>query len=129
MNRWYILVLALILNAGANILLKLGAKTPAVSAASSGYLARVLAFCNGPTVWGIVLFAANVLVYRKALEQLDISVAYPVMVSGGLILVTLAALALPALSEEVTAVQVLGILLIATGVWCVVGTGGAAGSQ
>jgi multidrug transporter EmrE-like cation transporter len=75
-----------------------------------------------------VLFAANVLVYRKALEHLDISVAYPVMVSGGLILVTVAAIAMPALSEKISIVQALGILLIAAGVWCVVGAGGPASS-
>ena len=57
--------------------------------------------------------------YRKALDNLDISVAYSVMVSVGLILVTLAAVFIPLLSERVSAWQIFGMILITAGVWLV----------
>ena len=67
----------------------------------------------------IACFAANVLVYRRALESFKVSVAYPIMVSTGLLLVTLAAVAIPALNERVGPVQIIGMVLTAAGVWLV----------
>ena len=49
---------------------------------------------------------------------------YPVMVSGGLILITLAAATLPVLHEPITALQSAGMVLSAAGVWL-----GAAGQR
>ena len=76
-------------------------------------------FLNWATLLGIFFFAANVLAYRKALDRLDISVAYPIMVSGSLILIVLAAAWLPVLRERIVLTQLGGMLLIAAGVWLV----------
>ncbi len=116
---WLPLVIALVLNAGANVLLKIGAKTRGPLGTEAGLWQRTVHFLNAATAAAIVLFAANVLVYRKALEDLNVSVAYPTMVSGGLILVTLAAALLPALDERISPLQVVGMALIALGVWLV----------
>jgi multidrug transporter EmrE-like cation transporter len=116
---WLPLVVALVLNAAANVLIKVGAKLAAPLGTTAPFLDKVLNFLNAATIAGIVLFAANVLVYRKALDNLDISVAYPIMVSVGLILVTIASVTLPVLSERVSAVQIAGMVLISIGVWLV----------
>ena len=118
---WAPLVLALVLNAAANIMMKIGSKAAPQLAEGASVSDRIAAFLNAATVVGIALFAANVLVYRKALDNLDISVAYPMMVTGGLILVTLAATMLPALAEKISALQITGMIFVGIGVWLVAG--------
>ena len=123
MQKWLPLSIALVLNAAANVLMKVGAvqeKAAASSlAADATFVQKALNFMNVATIAGIVLFAGNVLVYRKSLDALNVSVAYPVMVSGGLILVTLAAVLLPILREKISPLQIAGMGLIALGVWLV----------
>ena len=123
MHKWLPLGIALVLNAAANVLMKVGAvqeKAAASSlAADATFVQKALNFMNVATIAGIVLFAGNVLVYRKSLDALNVSVAYPVMVSGGLILVTLAAVLLPILREKISPLQIAGMGLIALGVWLV----------
>jgi len=77
-----LLVVALVLNALANMLLKAGA-------AGFGGLAelhlvqRVLG--NPYLLRGLLPFAGNVVFYQAALTGLNRSIAYPVMVAGGLV--------------------------------------------
>ena len=119
MASWVFLIVALALNAVANVLMKVGAKDQLPLAHGAGAAAKVAAFLNLATVCGIVLFAVNVLFYRRALDGISLSVAYPIMVGGGLVLVTLAACLLPRLAERIGFVQVLGMVLIALGAWLV----------
>jgi len=118
-GAWLPLMVALVLNAAANVLMKVGAKLAVPLPGDASLWAKATNFLNLATLAGLVLFAGNVLVYRKALDRLDISVAYPIMVSGGLVLVTLAAALLPVLKEKISLAQVGGMLLIAVGVWLV----------
>ncbi|HUV38031.1 MAG TPA: SMR family transporter [Planctomycetota bacterium] len=117
--RYFFLVFALVMNAGASVLLKIGSKlaerTPLD--AGAGLVEKSLHFLNVPTVVAIVLFAVNVLAYRRALDEFNLSVAYPIMVSGGLVLVTASAWLIPMLSERVRWWQIAGIVLIALGIW------------
>jgi multidrug transporter EmrE-like cation transporter len=119
MRAWIFLVVALLLNASANVLLKVGSRTETALAEDASILAKALAFLNAATVVGIALFAANVLVYRKALDKLDVSLAYPIMVAGGMVVVAVAAALLPILSERVSALRMVGMAVIAAGVWMV----------
>ena len=119
MHKWLALIIALVLNAAANVLMKVGANTAQNLSANASFVAKTLNFLNLATVVGIVLFAANVLVYRKALDALNVSVAYPIMVAGGMILVTLAAAMLTTLDEKIGHLQIAGMVLIAAGVWLV----------
>jgi len=117
--RYFFLVVALVMNAGANILLKMGSKTAKALPTDAGLMDKTMNFLNPLTIAAIVLFAANILAYRKALDAFQLSIAYPIMVSGGLVLVTAAAWALPIFREEITLVQLVGIVLIAIGIWLV----------
>lgn len=127
MSKWVFLMIALVLNAGANVLMKVGARSAELHPLAEGASLpqKVFHFLNLATVAGILLFGANVLFYRKALDRLDISVAYPIMTSGGFVLVAVAAVMLPILSEKIGLGQAAGMALIAVGVWLVArGQGG-----
>ena len=86
--------------------LRLGPKAPKPIPADAGLNASVGNFFNPSTISAICLFALTVIVYRKTLDAFHLSVAYPIMVSGGLVLVTGAAWALPRLREKITALQI-----------------------
>jgi multidrug transporter EmrE-like cation transporter len=120
MHKWIPLIVALVLNAGANVLMKVGANTAGPLSDNASLWARITSFLNAATILAIVLFAANVLAYRKALDNLNVSVAYPIMVSTGMILITIVA-ATPVLGERITITQIVGMVLIALGVWLVAG--------
>ncbi len=117
--RYFYLVFAMVVNAGASVLLKIGSRQAGQNplTAEAGLIERVFHFLNFPTLLAIVFFAVNVLAYRRALDEFNLNIAYPIMVSGGLVLVTAAAWLLPMLSERLHWWQIVGIVLIASGVW------------
>lgn len=105
------LMLAVLLNAFANILLKEGAIR--LGALGDPHLMqRVLD--NPYLLSGLGLFALNVVFYLAALSRLNLSVAYPVMVAGGLLMVVLGSVIW--LREHVTALQWGGIALLMLGI-------------
>lgn len=105
------LALALTLNAAANVLLKVGAARlgPIVGPGLALRVAR-----DWQLLLGLLLFALNVVFYAAALTRLDLSVAYPIMVAGGILIVV--AIAAFVLGEAVTPLQGLGLLLLLVGV-------------
>jgi len=120
MHKWIPLIIALVLNAGANVLMKVGANSARTLGENASFWGRVANFLNFATIMAIVLFAANVLAYRRALENLSVSVAYPIMVSTGMVLITLVA-ATPLLGERIAVKQIAGMVLVAMGVWLLAG--------
>jgi len=119
MQTFLPLMCALVLNAAANVMMKVGSKTSGTLTQGASFSDKLFNFLNAATIIAILLFAGNVLLYRKALDAVNISVAYPIMVGGGLALITLAAVLLPVLHERVSALQVAGMVVIAIGVWLV----------
>jgi multidrug transporter EmrE-like cation transporter len=105
------LVVALALNALANMLLKAGAAHLG-GLAEPHLVKRVLG--NPYLLLGLLLFALNVGFYLAALIRLNLSVAYPVMVAGGLVIVVLGSAL--CLRETVTPLQWSGIALLAVGI-------------
>ena len=67
---------------------------------------------------GLCLFALNVFAYQAALRSLKLSMAYPVMVGGGFLLILVASAFL--FQERLGAAQYAGIALILGGIWLVV---------
>lgn len=108
------LVLAFTLNSIANILLKLGALQGLTL--SGGVFALVKG--NWQFLLGLSIFAVNVIFYFLALRALPLSVAYPVMVVMGFLIVN--SYALFALHEPITAGQYIGYVLIVIGLTLVV---------
>ncbi len=106
-----LLVAALTLNALANMLLKAGAQD--LGGLGEPHLVqRVLA--SPYLLAGLGLFALNVVFYIAALTRLSLSVAYPVMVAGGLVVVVLGSALW--LRETVTPLQWSGIALLILGI-------------
>ena len=125
--KYSFLIFAMVMNAGASVLLKVGAKIAEKSPleADVGSVQKLFHFLNVPTILAIFLFAVNVLAYRRSLQELNISVAYPIMVSGGLVLVTACACLIPLLGERIHWWQIVGMALIGLGVWLVALQGAA----
>ena len=105
------LVLALTLNAAANILLKMGA-TRLGGLEEPGLFGRLVS--NYHLSAGLLLFALNVVFYVAALTRLNLSVAYPIMVAGGIVIVV--AVSAFALQEDITPLQTLGLALLVLGI-------------
>lgn len=105
------LALALILNAVANVLLKIGAGRLGDFGAP-GFAVRLAT--NYHLLAGLVLFALNVVFYAAALTRLNLSVAYPVMTAGGVLIVV--SLSFFLLKEPLAPAQMLGLLLLVAGI-------------
>ena len=111
MLGYALLIVAATLNGIANLFLKLGADR-GISMNSGS----ILAFLSHHQylIFGVILFAGNVLIYILALRALPISVAYPLMVALSFIVVGIAATIF--LGEEVTPLKILGYALILLGI-------------
>ena len=118
------LAVALLLNACANLLMKVGMKTVHESGGilEDGAASAVWTVATSvPLVVGLTCFALNAVCYMYALQsrKLPISVAYPVMVGGGYMLIATVAYLNPSLKERLDVVQWVGVALVMTGV-CII---------
>ena len=121
MKYVFALIVALALNACANLLMKIGSKS---AAASGGVLregldgAVKIVVTSWPLMIGLVCFALNAAFYIYALQSkaLKISVAYPVMVGGGYALIAIIARFHPVLNERLTLGQTIGVGLVLVGI-------------
>lgn len=105
------LALALTLNASANILLKIGAARLG-GLEGPNLIGRVAS--NYHLFAGLTLFALNVVFYVAALTRLNLSVAYPIMMAGGVVIVVSTPILF--LQEAVTTRQMLGLSLLILGI-------------
>jgi len=115
------LIIALVLNAAANLLMKIGMKQVHSAgglfkdgpAAAVGSILR-----SGFLMIGLTCFALNAVCYMYALQSpaLKISVAYPLMVGGGYALIALVAHFHPALAESLTTGQKVGVAFVLIGI-------------
>ena len=116
MIRWYALLgVAIVFNSAANILMKAGMQNPPpgteLAATAKHYVTSV------PLMVGLVLFALNVIAWTQALSRLSLSIAYPIMVSLTLLLVTSGAMVF--FKESMSWIQWVGYALIIAGIICV----------
>jgi len=117
---------ALVLNACANLLMKMGMKTvhEAGGLLQNGLLsAAVTVVSSGTLITGLACFTLNALLYMYALQSpaLKISIAYPLMVGGGYALIAIVARVHPRLRETLTIPQYIGVALILLGIVLVAG--------
>ena len=112
---YHILAIAILLNAAANICIKVGMLRAGVPS-DLGYLVRQL-FTNFFLILGVVLFGMALAAYSYVLSKLNLSIAYPIMTSLGYVIVILASWLF--LSETITWIQLIGFVFIISGVWMV----------
>ena len=112
---YVVFVISIVLNAVANILMKIGALKPKeATQISDVFLNMVL---NPFIIAGIICFALGLTAYSYVLIKINLSVAYPINTSVGYVLVVLVSWLF--LKETITPVQLSGIGLIIVGVWMV----------
>ncbi|MEK6797447.1 MAG: hypothetical protein AABZ12_00620 [Planctomycetota bacterium] len=115
------LLIALTLNAAANLLMKIGMKAVAASGGllREGLTGALRNVAGSATLFvGLLFFALNAAFYMYALQSqtLKISIAYPIMVGGGYALIAVAARFHPALTERLSVGQMLGVALVFVGI-------------
>jgi len=108
MNSTYITLLAaLIVNAVANILIK------ASTMYSEGNKLSCL-MLNPYWISGVASFGIALILYTKALEHLELSLAYPIMTGGGFAIVVFFSWIL--FSENLSSHKILGYILVWIGI-------------
>jgi multidrug transporter EmrE-like cation transporter len=116
------LIIALVLNATANLMIRFGMRGIDLELAASGaglldggiWGVVKLLLRHWVVLAGIACFAMNVVFYAFALQKLQISMAYPVMVTGGFVIIVIVAGLM--LKERLTMVQWVGVAAILVGV-------------
>ena len=122
------LVIALLLNASANLMIKFGMHAINLELAGAGVLSQgpigalKLVLRHWILLLGLGCFAANVVFYAFALQKLQISVAYPIMVTVGFAII--AVVAGWRLGESLSMIQWVGVGAILLGVTLVASDAG-----
>ncbi len=125
MQYVFALIVALVLNATANLLMKIGMKSVQQSGGilQDGLVPAVKTVITSATLMtGLICFAVNALFYMYALQSkaLKISIAYPIMVGGGFALIAVIASFHPLLLERLTWGQMIGVSLVLIGIVVIV---------
>ena len=110
-----IFIIAITLNAVANILMKVGAERSSEASNVGGLIFGMIT--NPITILAIICFGSGLAAYNYVLMKTNLSVAYPIMTSVGYAIVLLASWLF--LKETLTFLQITGILMIIAGVWLV----------
>lgn len=113
--RIIILGLAIIFNATANILIKIGMSKIGSYDGTMELIKKAL--IQPQLLAGVFSFALALVTYSYILIKLNLSIAYPIMVSMGLVIVVIVSYFV--LKESVSPVQIIGFFLIIAGVWLV----------
>lgn len=120
MSPFVFLAAALLLNAFANVLIKysMSRGVPPLVPVQGTALAAAAPFLSWSYLLGLACFGLNLLCYSLALRSLKISLAYPLMVSLGYLVIL--AFGWFIFAERLTAMQYVGVGLVLAGLWLVV---------
>ncbi len=113
-----LLVCAIMFNASANILMKLGAKQ--MGTVGFGIDSFKL-FITNPFIWtGLFSFGLALMFYTYVLTKMNLSIAYPLMTSLGFLIVV--TFSIFYLHETVHWIQIVGMFVVIFGLYLVVQT-------
>jgi multidrug transporter EmrE-like cation transporter len=112
-----ILILAVILNAVGNVLIKLGMNQVGSLDLSQPFKVLWTIFLNPGVVMGITFFIVALAGYSYTLSRFNLSTAYPIMSSLSFMVVLLISAVF--LQERIQLTQLLGCFVILVGVWLV----------
>ncbi len=113
-SKFLFIILAIFFNAFANIFMKYGVKKNSVEI--SGIKQLIFSYLNNPLLLvGIAFFGIALIFYSKALEKFNLSIAYPLMTSSGILIVTLWSLIF--FGEKIGFYQLAGLIMITGGIW------------
>lgn len=115
MNPFILILFSAAANASLNILLK----TILKKAPSASFLDTALLLARNPLVWlGGLLFVASFGFYSMALQKVNLTTAYPFLVSTVTLVIT--SVSLLFLGESLTLAKTAGIIFLLSGVWLIV---------
>ena len=115
MNTYVVLSLAIVLNALANILMKVAMLK---QEKTTDIMTMVTQSLTNPVLFlGLVSFGLALVAYCFVLAKINLSIAYPLMTSLGFLIVILASWLF--LGENITRIQIVGFTCIIAGVWMV----------
>lgn len=112
-----ILILAVILNAVGNVLIKLGMNQVGSLDLTQPFKVLWTIFLNPGVVMGITFFIVALAGYSYTLSRFNLSTAYPIMSSLSFMVVLLISAVF--LQERIQIAQLLGCFVILVGVWLV----------
>jgi len=112
---YIVFIIAIVLNALANILMKLGALKPAGPTKVTDLIINMIT--NPIIISGVISFGLALAAYNYVLIKTNLSVAYPIMTSVGYVIVILVSWLF--LKESISMLQVVGFFFIIAGVWMV----------
>ncbi len=115
MRTVLLLIAAIVSNASANVLLKIGSVKMQEIKGSLEFLNAIVR--NGYVWAGLINFALAFILYAKILTSMKLSIAYPIMTSAGFIIVSVASVFL--LKEDFSLLRILGLLIVAIGIWLI----------
>ena len=114
--KWQLpLILAIAFNAGANIMMKWSVRGLSTNKTLPTIDKLVERFVNIPFIVGLILFGLALIFYQKSLETLNLSLAYPIMTSVGLLIVTTWSVVV--FKESLAVHHIFGIVAITGGIW------------
>jgi multidrug transporter EmrE-like cation transporter len=112
MHPYILVFISIILGAGGQVVMKMG--TSQVSTAGLSFLSLLLKyFTNMHILTGLLLYTLSAVVWIFAISKVQLSIAYPMVASGYVLVVLLSYLLL---HEPVSSLRVLGLLTIVAGV-------------
>ncbi len=119
MTAYIFLAIALILNAAANILIKYSTvRTALAGELAPGFAGLMQTYFTWPFLLGISCFGLNLLAYTQALKKLPLSMAYPLMITVGYLLILIVSWFL--FQERLTMVKYIGATMMLIGLWLLV---------
>lgn len=108
-----LLVTSISLSSLAQVVLKLGAGSPAAAAVAGGMGARLLALLMSPLIMaGLILYGLSAIVWILVLSKVELSFAYPFVGLGFVLTMAVSALFL---GEQINAARLAGTVIIAVG--------------
>ncbi len=112
---WFILGVSLVLNAMGNILAKYAMEG---APKDTGIVPLALYALGNWKVWlGILCFGTAFGGYSIVLTKMDLSLAYPIMTTGGFLIILTASFFL--FSERLSFARLVGISLLIAGIWII----------
>lgn len=116
---YFVLLAAIVLNAGANIMIKAAMRKTPIILEHGALLQTIIQVLKNPLlITGVGLFGLALAAYSIVLSKINLSIAYPIMTGAGFLLVFLASAAF--FKESIAPVHVIGAGLILAGVWILV---------
>jgi len=112
MHPYVLIIISIVLGACGQIVMKMGTSQLAVSGLS--IMNQLLKyFTNIPILTGLVLYTLSAVVWIFAISKVQLSVAYPMVASGYVLVVILSYLLL---HEPVSSLRILGLIVVVAGV-------------